>query len=100
MKRPLIITIIIVVVLIIAGIVALIMLSSGGDLSDCPYPEEICNKWYPDAVPNCQEDSFNCGDFDTQAGAQWVYDYCVDWGSSDIHRLDSDGDSVVCESLS
>ena len=49
---------------------------------------------------NCQEDSYNCGDFITQAEAQEVFDFCDEQGAGDIHRLDNDEDGVVCESLS
>jgi len=44
---------------------------------------------------NCESDTYNCGDFSTQAEAQEVFEYCGD----DIHRLDGDGDGVACESL-
>ena len=44
----------------------------------------------------CSIDTYNCADFDTQAEAQGVFDFC---GPEDVHRLDSDGDGVVCESL-
>ena len=44
----------------------------------------------------CNEDFYNCGNFDTQAEAQEVFDAC---GSDDIHGLDNDGDGVVCEGL-
>ncbi len=44
----------------------------------------------------CNEDFYNCDDFATQSEAQEVFDAC---GLDDIHRLDSDGDGVVCESL-
>ena len=47
----------------------------------------------------CEIDSYNCGDFNTQAEAQEVYDYCFE-EYGDIHRLDANGDGVVCESLS
>jgi len=44
----------------------------------------------------CDTDSYNCADFTTQQQAQEVFDFC---GVEDIHRLDNDGDGVVCESL-
>jgi len=44
----------------------------------------------------CNEDFYNCGDFDTQVEAQEVFDAC---GSEDIHGLDNDGDGMVCEGL-
>lgn len=45
---------------------------------------------------HCNEDFYNCDDFETQVEAQAVFDEC---GSDDIHGLDNDGDGVVCESL-
>ena len=45
---------------------------------------------------NCESDTYNCGDFITQAEAQEVFEYC---GDDDIHRLDADGNGVACESL-
>lgn len=47
----------------------------------------------------CTSDAYNCSDFDTQAEAQTVFDYCVDLGFGDIHRLDQDNNQVACESL-
>ena len=44
----------------------------------------------------CNEDFYNCDDFETQLEAQNVFDAC---GSEDIHGLDNDGDGVVCEGL-
>ncbi len=45
---------------------------------------------------NCELDTYNCGDFETQAEAQEVFEYC---GDDDIHRLDADGNGMACESL-
>ena len=45
---------------------------------------------------DCSSNVYNCADFTTQKEAQAVFDYC---GPEDIHRLDNDGDGVVCESL-
>jgi len=45
---------------------------------------------------DCSSDVYNCGDFTTQSEAQAVFNYC---GPEDVHRLDNDGDGVVCESL-
>lgn len=44
----------------------------------------------------CDQDSYNCGDFNTQTEAQEVFDAC---GPEDIHGLDNDGDGIVCEGL-
>lgn len=81
MKLPLIITIII-LVLIIAGIIIFLALSGGNNGVGTEY--------------DCSSDTYNCGDFTTQEEAQEAFDYC---GPADIHRLDNDGDGVVCESL-
>lgn len=43
-----------------------------------------------------QGEDRDCGDFDTQAEAQAFFEAA---GPTDPHRLDSDGDGVVCESL-
>ena len=48
--------------------------------------------------PICDSDTYNCDDFTTQEEAQDVFDECFA-ETGDIHRLDSDGDGVVCESL-
>jgi len=48
---------------------------------------------------DCSQDAYNCGDFETQARAQEIYDFCIDQGAGDIHQLDNDNDGVVCESL-
>jgi len=57
----------------------------------------------PEAVPNAipspydpSEGDRDCGDFSTQAEAQAFFEAA---GEGDPHRLDSDGDGVVCESL-
>ena len=83
MNRALIITFVI-IILAIAGILIFIALS-GGEEGD-----ELNNTY------DCSSDVYNCGDFETQAEAQAVFDYC---GPEDVHGLDNDGDGVVCESL-
>ena len=83
MKRPFIIALI-VLVLIIIGIIIFLALS-GGEKDGDIVPKH-----------DCSSDVYNCGDFDTQAEAQEVFEYC---GPDDVHRLDSDGDGEVCESL-
>lgn len=48
----------------------------------------------------CDHDAYNCSDFDTQAEAQEVYNYCVAQGFGDIHRLDGNNNNgLACESL-
>lgn len=51
------------------------------------------------AVCACHADTYNCGDFSTQAQAQACFNYCVSLGRGDIHRLDGDGNGRACESL-
>jgi hypothetical protein len=43
-------------------------------------------------------DTLNCRDFDTQSEAQACFDYCMATVGRDIHRLDGDGNGIVCES--
>ena len=47
----------------------------------------------------CTGNLYNCSDFCTQAQAQRCFDWCMQQVGTDIHRLDSDGDGVACESL-
>jgi len=47
-------------------------------------------------VPICSSNVYNCADFNTQAEAQAVMEFC---GSGDIHYLDGDDDGIACESL-
>ncbi len=47
----------------------------------------------------CSYNAYNCGDFQTHAEAQNVFDYCKNLGKGDIHQLDRDDDELVCESL-
>jgi len=47
----------------------------------------------------CHADLRNCSDFATQALAQACFDHCWALTGRDIHRLDSDGDGIACESL-
>lgn len=46
----------------------------------------------------CSSNKYNCGDFKTQVEAQALFE-CCGGTSNDIHRLDSDKDGKVCESL-
>lgn len=47
---------------------------------------------------NCNEDIYNCIDFQTHTEAQTVYDACGD-GANDVHDLDRDKDGIACEAL-
>lgn len=68
--------------------------SSGGGSGSAPQPTAPSG-----AVCACHADTYNCGDFSTQAQAQACYNYCVSLGRGDIHRLDGDGNGRACESL-
>jgi hypothetical protein len=46
---------------------------------------------------DCSKDLYNCADFSTTSEAQSCYDYCVSKGNGDVHRLDTDHDSLACE---
>jgi hypothetical protein len=52
----------------------------------------------PPASWDCSGDLYDCPYFFSQAEAQQCYDYCLP-KAGDIHRLDEDGDGVVCPSL-
>jgi len=47
---------------------------------------------------SCSGDTLNCSDFGSQSSAQACFDYCVQQGAGDIHRLDRDNDNIACES--
>lgn len=53
----------------------------------------------PSIVCSCSGDLYNCSDFSTHSQAQSCFDYCISQGRGDIHKLDQDNDSNVCESL-
>jgi len=46
----------------------------------------------------CSANTYNCSDFNSQAEAQSAFEACGGT-SNDVHRLDSDKDGKVCESL-
>ncbi len=54
-----------------------------------------------DFVPgqSCDMNTYNCGDFQSQEGAQSMFDLCGGV-ENDIHGLDKDGNGIACESLS
>ena len=47
---------------------------------------------------NCETNTYNCDDFQTQSEAQTVYEECGGV-NNDIHQLDKDGNGLACESL-
>jgi endonuclease YncB( thermonuclease family) len=51
------------------------------------------------AVCTCSSNTYNCKDFSSRSSAQACFDYCLSVGAGDVHRLDSDSDGRVCESM-
>jgi len=78
------IILLIILIIILAGILIAAIFFTGDKDTDST------------ATYDCESDIYNCGDFETQADAQKVLDYC---GPADIHRLDADGNGIACESL-
>lgn len=46
---------------------------------------------------DCSGDRYKCDDFAQHAEAQGCFEYCLAQGAGDVHRLDKDGDGMVCE---
>lgn len=51
------------------------------------------------AACSCSYNQYNCPDFSSRSEAQACFNYCISIGSGDVHRLDSDNDGAVCESM-
>jgi hypothetical protein len=51
------------------------------------------------SVCQCSGNIYDCGDFSTYNEAQACFEYCIQQGVGDIHRLDGDNDGIACESL-
>jgi len=49
------------------------------------------------AVCSCTGDIYNCDDFPSHRAAQACFDYCLNQGRGDIHRLDRENDGRACE---
>lgn len=64
-----------------------------------PQPPATSTPQPPAGCSICSYDAYNCSDFKRQRDAQACYDYCMTMVGYDVHRLDSDGDGVACESL-
>lgn len=64
-------------------------------LDDC-YDSDYSSSDYDYSYPICSYNAYNCADFNNQAEAQTVMEYC---GSNDIHYLDGDDDGIACEEL-
>lgn len=63
--------------------------------SNSPEPTSLPSA--PD-LPECNYDSFDCEDFESQGLAQYVFEICYeDYG--DVHHLDRDNDGIVCENF-
>lgn len=59
---------------------------------------EELTKEEPEGEYICDSNEYNCGDFATQEEAQAVFEACGG-PKTDIHKLDSNKDGKVCESL-
>jgi len=69
----------------------------------CTNPSAQQSATTPAAATNsgqyeCSRNIYNCSSFASQSEAQAAFDSCGG-SNSDIHKLDSDGDGEVCESL-
>lgn len=49
------------------------------------------------APAQCQSDTLNCSNFNSQWEAQQLFDQCRNADQGDIHRLDQDNNGVACE---
>ena len=85
MKRGTIIIILVLAILITTAVILLVLFKDKNSIDI--------------ELPPCNEDLVNCDDFYNQENAQQAYDYCMNEVGSDVHRLDSDGDGIACESL-
>ena len=47
----------------------------------------------------CDHDYYNCSSFRWQEEAQEVFEYCIDQGADDIHKLDQNNDGIACNAL-
>ncbi|MEK6891192.1 MAG: hypothetical protein AABX03_03565 [Nanoarchaeota archaeon] len=45
----------------------------------------------------CAGDFYDCDDFPDKPNAQDAYNACLNLTGTDVHRLDLDGDGIVCE---
>ena len=86
-----ILTIILAILIIILAVMLIIYLNQNSQPS-LPNNSNSRNNY------NCEEDFYNCADFNTQAEAQNVFEECGG-SENDLHGLDTDSDGVVCESL-
>jgi len=57
----------------------------------------VATKASSNGICSCSGNIYNCSDFSSHAGAQACFDYCVQQGVGDIHKLDRDHDGLACE---
>jgi hypothetical protein len=48
---------------------------------------------------SCDQNEYNCAEFDKEYIAQICYDRCLNQVGYDVHRLDEDNDGDACEAL-
>jgi len=105
MKRGTLIIILVLAVLVTIVLVVLLIINfkfdkSNNEINNSDTQEQIDELF--GSHNNCADDMYNCDDFDTQEQAQEMFELCGGTSgsdSNDVHRLDSDKDGVVCESL-
>jgi hypothetical protein len=80
-----------IVLILVFGIFAVVLNNKENNSKESSLREYICSS-----------DVYNCEDFSSQEEAQQVYNLCLELNGEekkDIHRLDSNGDGIVCENL-
>ena len=63
-----------------------------------PTPPRAPTTVAPSGNYDCSRNVYNCSSFKTQAEAQAAFESCGG-STNDVHKLDSDKDGNVCESL-
>lgn len=48
-------------------------------------------------VCSCKGDTLNCRSFSSQSAAQACFNYCIQKGRGDIHKLDQNNNGLACE---
>ena len=85
---------------IIVLIILVALLFTGYFLVSSKFNSATDNVGLHNEIPPCNDDLVNCDDFYSQEDAQQAYDSCMEEVGYDVHRLDNDGDGIVCEGLS
>jgi len=84
-------------ILIIILVLSLLIISGCSSYSSYT-PSNYANEQTESSKYICSYNAYNCDDFNTQAKAQEVMNYCGG-RYKDIHYLDGDDDGIACETL-